>query len=63
MEHRVSFIRDPSYDHVRVGHLSVRRKSKANPTRGIHANGEGNCLCFIVERPVEFVQTSVFLSV
>ena len=36
---------------------------RANPTRGIDANGERNGFLRIVEVPVEFVETSVFCSV
>ena len=63
MKHGLSFCSDPSYDHVRVRHLSVGRQSEANPATGLHSNGERNGLRIIVEVPVEFVETSFSFSV
>ena len=63
VEHGFSVCSDPPYDHVRVRHLSVGRKSEANPATGLHANGERNGLRVIVEVPVELVETSFSFSV
>ena len=53
----------PSYDNVRVWHLSVAREAEANPTRSLYANSKRNGFCCIVEGPVQFIETSVFCSI
>ena len=60
LEHGFSAVRDPSYDHVRVWHLSVGRQSESNPARCLDSNSERYGFHCVVEFPVELVETSVF---
>ena len=49
----------PSNDNVAVGHLSVRRQSEADPSRGLNTYSESNVLLLSIKAPVELVVSTL----
>ena len=55
MKLSVSITLHPSYDNVRLRHLSIWREAKTNPACGADIHCKANCLLFQVKVPVQCV--------